>query len=122
MAPATGRGSVDTGGSLRRELMARYWGTPRPPPSGKGTGFEAGWPYLAAPTPYSVLRAADAVQALGVRRRVLDDLREAHDGDDVVGGDRLAIDLLEEMDHLLGASELRIVVLDVPRREVLDAL
>src|SRR3954447_8447667 len=122
MAPATERVSVDTVGSLSRELMSRYWATPRPPPSGKWSVFEAGWPYLASATPYLVLRAADAVQALGVRRRVLDDLREAHDGHDVVGGDRLAVDLLEEMDHLLGAAELRVVVLDVPRREVLDPL
>ena len=32
------------------------------------------------------------------------------------------VDLLEEVDHLLVAAELGVVVLDVARREVLDAL
>ena len=36
--------------------------------------------------------------------------------------DLAAVDLLEEVHELLGAAELGVVVLDVARREVLDAL
>src|SRR4051812_25847048 len=69
-----------------------------------------------------VLRATDAEAGIGERRRMDDDLREPHDGDDVLHRDLLAVDLLEEVDHLLVAAELRVVVLDVPRRQVADAL
>ncbi len=70
----------------------------------------------------SILRAADAAQTVLEVRRVLDDLREAHDGDRVLEPDVAAVDLLEEVDHLLGPPELGVVVLDVARREVLHAL
>ena len=52
----------------------------------------------------------------------LDDLREADHGDRFIGRDRLSIDLFEELDLLLEPAELRIVVLDVARRELGDAL
>src|SRR3954447_18754457 len=63
----------------------------------------------------SVLRAADAAQPVLEVRRVLHDLREAHDGHGVLERDALAVDLLEEVDELLGAAELGVVVLDVAR-------
>src|SRR3954465_6887216 len=69
-----------------------------------------------------VLRAADAQPRVGDVRRVLDDLREAHDGDDVLHRHLAPVDLLEEVDHLVVAAELGVVVLDVPRRQVLDPL
>ncbi len=66
----------------------------------------------------AVLRAADTVQAVADAGRALDDLREAHDGDGVVERHRAIVDLLEvEVDHLPGAAELRVVVLDVARGE-----
>src|SRR5256884_2762438 len=48
----------------------------------------------------------------------LEDRREADDRDDVVLRDLAAVDLLEEVHGLLEAAELRVVVLDVPRREL----
>src|SRR5207247_219079 len=66
-----------------------------------------------APAPSSVLGAAYPVQPVGHLGRVLDDLAEPHDGHDVVDRDLLAVDLLEEVDHLLVAAELGVVVLDV---------
>src|SRR3712207_2566502 len=68
----------------------------------------------------SVVRRRLAVAHPGAGR--LDDLGEAHDGDDVVLVDLAAVDLLEEVDGLLDPAELRVVVLDVPRREVPDLL
>ena len=62
-----------------------------------------------------VLGAAHAAQPVLEVRRVLDDLREADDGDGVLERDGLAVDLLEEVDELLGAAELGVVVLDVAR-------
>lgn len=50
-----------------------------------------------------------------VRAGRLDYLREADYGDGFVRGDRPAVDLFEELDLLLEAAELRIVVLDVAR-------
>src|SRR5215210_8682768 len=70
----------------------------------------------------SVLGAADPQPGVRHARRVLDDLREAHDGDDVVHRDPAAVDLLEEVDHLVVTAELGVVVLDLPGREVLHAL
>ncbi len=55
-------------------------------------------------------------------RRVLDDLGEANHGHRVLHGHVTVVDLLQEVDHLLDAPELRVVVLDVPGREILDAL
>src|SRR5215207_6349518 len=70
----------------------------------------------------SVLSAADAAQAVLQVGRVLDDLGEADDRDGVLERDLAVVDLLEEVDELLGAAELGVVVLDVARRELLDAL
>src|SRR2546423_10680671 len=70
----------------------------------------------------SVLYPADPPQPIRELGRRVDDLREAHDGDGVVERHLAAVDLLEEVDHLLGAPELRVVVLDVARRELLYAL
>src|SRR3954451_21749720 len=58
----------------------------------------------------SVLSAADtelAIRQLGGR---VHDLREPDDGDHVVHGDVTPVDLLEEVDHLLVAAELGVVV------------
>ena len=48
----------------------------------------------------------------------LDDLREADHRDQVLGRDRAAVDLLEEIDLLLDAAELGVVVLDVAPGEI----
>ena len=64
----------------------------------------------------SVLGAAETVHPVAELGRVLDDLGEAHDGHGVLHRDPAAVDLLEEMDHLVDAAELRVVMLDVPRR------
>src|SRR5215218_10189028 len=52
-----------------------------------------------------------SVAQVGARR--LDDLREADHGDHVAGVHRAAVDLFEEVDLVLEAAELRVVVLDV---------
>src|SRR5690349_15328199 len=52
----------------------------------------------------------------------LDDLREADHGDQIVLGDRAAVELLEELDRLLEAAELGVVVLDVAARELAGPL
>src|SRR4029079_9708962 len=62
------------------------------------------------------------VQALLERLGPVRDLREPDDGDVVVVLDLAAVDLLEEVDRLVEAAELRVVVLDVARREVADLL
>src|SRR5689334_9648002 len=49
----------------------------------------------------SVLRPADPQLPVGELGGGIDDLREAHDGDDVLHGDVAPVDLLEEVDHLL---------------------
>src|ERR1700731_5175512 len=72
------------------------------------------------PVAASVLGAAEALHRLGHAGRLVDDLREAHDGDGVVHRHGPAIDLFEEVDELLGAPELGVVVLDVARGEVGD--
>src|SRR4051794_6841204 len=50
------------------------------------------------------------------------DLRETDDGDGVLPRDLPAVDLLEEVDRLVETAELRVVVLDVTRRELADPL
>ena len=71
------------------------------------------WPHLI------VVRRLPVAE---VRPRRLDDLREADHRNDVGGRDRAAVDLLEELDLLLEAAELGVVVLDVAWREVGDLL
>src|SRR5919201_3765333 len=66
-------------------------------------------------------RSARAHPLLDLGRPVRD-LGEADDRDDVVHLHLAAVDLLQEVDHLVEPPELRIVVLDVARREVLDLL
>src|SRR5262245_29579634 len=61
-----------------------------------------------------------AVAELGAG--ALDDLREADHGDRVLLADRPGVDLLQEVDRLVAAAELRVVVLDVTWRELLDLL
>src|SRR5215211_5169469 len=73
-------------------------------------------------SPGSVLRRRVGAQALAQLRRAVRDLGEAHHGHDVVLLHLAAVDLLEEVDHLVEAAELGVVVLDVARRELLDAL
>src|SRR2546423_648042 len=57
-----------------------------------------------------VLRRALRGHALGDLRRPHEDLGEAHDGHGVVVPDRTAVDLLEEVDLLVQAAKLRVVV------------
>src|SRR6201992_109984 len=85
------------------------------PPTGRRPG--------PAPRRPLVASAAETVDAVAeLLRWVLDDLREANDRHRVVHGDLAAVDLLQEVDHLVDPAELRVVVLDLPRRQVLDAL
>src|SRR3954454_20353637 len=72
-----------------------------------------GWPLRRL-----VLGAADAVHAVADRVARLHDLREAHDGHDVVEVDRTVVDLLQEAHQLFDAPELRVVVLYVARGQV----
>src|ERR1017187_2334591 len=60
----------------------------------------------------SVLRAAEALHRLGHAGGLVENLREANDGDGVLRGDLPPVDLLQEVDQFLVAAELRIVVLD----------
>src|SRR3712207_6596131 len=69
-----------------------------------------------------VLGRSARIQALLDLRGALCDLGEADHGDGVVGVDRPAVDLLEEVGLLVRPAELRVVVLDVAGREVADAL
>src|ERR1700726_4682982 len=48
-----------------------------------------------------ILGAAEPLHGLGHARGVVDDLREAHDGHDVVRRDGSPVDLFEEVDELL---------------------
>src|ERR1700742_1319150 len=68
--------------------------------------------------PDLVLRAPEALHRGGHAAGVVEDLREAHDGDDVLRGDLAPVDLFEEVDELVVAAELGVVVLDVSRREI----
>jgi hypothetical protein len=79
-------------------------------------------PQPLTPAERLVLGPAHAAQAVLEVGRVLDDLREPHDGDRVLEAHLAAVDLLEEVHELLRAAELRVVVLDVARRELLDPL
>src|ERR687892_2779737 len=69
-----------------------------------------------------VLVRRGAPQALRELGRGLLDLGEADHGDGVLLGDRPAVDLFEEVERLVEAPELGVVVLDVARGELLDAL
>ena len=53
---------------------------------------------------------------------VPDDLREADHGDGVLLGDVAVVELAEEADELLDAADLRVVVLDLARRELAEPL
>src|SRR4051794_30795809 len=57
-----------------------------------------------------------------VRGHRLDDLREADHRDRVVMLDLAAVDLPQESGDLIEAAELRVVMLDVPGRELTDSL
>jgi hypothetical protein len=56
-----------------------------------------------------------------LRAGSFDDLREADHRDGVLHRDRTGIDLLQELDRVLEPAELRVVMLDVPRRKVLTS-
>src|SRR5215218_8825708 len=74
---------------------------------------------------YSAKSASVSGRRLAVaelRTRPFDDLGEADHGDRVVLADGPRIDLLEEVHGLVATAELRVVVLDVARRELLDPL
>src|SRR6185312_1683089 len=77
----------------------------------------------ACALPTAPLRTAELVLLRAGLPQRLDDLvgtlgdgGEVDDRDDVFLADRAAVDLLEEVDRLVDAAELGIVVLDVPRR------
>src|SRR3954470_8520458 len=70
----------------------------------------------------SVLRGGFGPQAVGELRRALQDRREAHDRHELVELHLAAVDLLEEVHGLVDAAELGVVVLDVARGKVRDAL
>src|SRR4029078_6322408 len=100
-------------------------------PSGGGGAAALLWAPPPAPTHArrrgagrggSPLRAAAARRGVVQVGRVLDDLREADHGDGVLQRHLAAVDLLEEVDQLVRAAELGVVVLDLARGEVLDAL
>src|SRR3954470_21808289 len=55
-------------------------------------------------------------------RCALDDLRKTDDGDEILGRDLATVDLLEKVDRVLDAAELRVVVLDVAGRELAHPL
>ena len=67
---------------------------------------------IAVPRPL-VLRRAQPVDAVAHSRAVLDDLGEPDHGHRVLQLDLAAVDLLQEMHHLIDPPELRVVVLDV---------
>src|SRR3954453_20630421 len=50
------------------------------------------------------------------------DLRETDDRDESVGLDLAVVELAEEAGHLVGASDLGVVVLDLPRRQLAERL
>jgi hypothetical protein len=62
------------------------------------------------------------VHAVAQLGRVLDDLGEPHHGHGVLHRHLATVDLLEEVDHLVHATELGVVVLNVARGQVADAL
>ena len=45
-------------------------------------------------------------------------MREPDHRDDVLGSDLATVDLLQEVNGLVEAAKLRVVVLDVPRRQL----
>src|SRR3954468_18926648 len=65
------------------------------------------------------IRRASSEPTLGRTHR---DLREADHGDDVLFGYVPVVQLGEEGCHVLGATDLRVVVLDLARRELGEAL
>ena len=98
---------------------ARQWAAYTPPPAPRERRRAR---RTARRSSRLVLGAADAAQAVLQVRRVLHDLREADDRDGVLERHLAPVDLLEEVDELVRAAELGVVVLDVARGEVLDAL
>ena len=64
-------------------------------------GRFAAFGWRTSPRARLVLRAAEALDALGHVRGLVDDLREAHDRDRVLQCDVAAVDLLEELDEFL---------------------
>src|SRR5215212_7647810 len=70
----------------------------------------------------SVLTRPGGSHALLDLGRAVRDLREANHGDRVVGLDLAAVDLLEEVHHLVEPAELGVVVLDVARGQLGYAL
>src|SRR4051812_20540121 len=62
-----------------------------------------------------VLPGAASPESLGNLRWPVRYLREADDGDGVLHLDLSAVDLLQEVHHLLEAAELGVVVLDIAR-------
>src|SRR5919106_1132569 len=70
----------------------------------------------------SVLRRRVRPHPLADLRRTFGDLGEAHDRHEVLHLDLATVDLLEEVDHLVQAAELGIVVLDVAPGELVDPL
>src|ERR1700751_3768034 len=94
----------------------------RGPPHAWTWRVQARRPQAAARVPvWRSVVGAEPVDAVPQPGRVLNDLRDAHDRYGVFERDLAAVDLLQEVDRLVDAPELRIVVLDVTRRELLNA-
>src|ERR1022692_5091735 len=100
----------------RSSLGGYLLSAPNPPPY--AGGFHHLFPIGPVPPRPLVLRAPETLHRFGHRRRLVQDLGEAHHCDGVLHRDRTSIDLLEELDQLLVAAELGVVVLDVARGEL----
>src|SRR5215217_503437 len=69
-----------------------------------------------------ILRGSVRPHALADLRTVFGDLGEAHDRDQILHLHLAAVDLLEEVHHLVESAELGVVVLDVAPRELIHPL
>src|SRR3954447_20873920 len=67
-------------------------------------------------------RLEELVLAEAGHNRAVHDLREADHRDEIVGLDLAVVELAEEVGHLVGAADLRVVVLDLPRRQLAERL
>src|SRR3954470_23026520 len=99
--------------------------------SGSSPAFQnvCAWPRgfrTSSPGPASRGGCAGSLENLALAEAGHDrpghDLREADDRDESVGLDLAVVELAEEAGHLVGASDLGVVVLDLPRRQLAERL
>src|SRR3954464_13911848 len=99
--------------------------------SGSSPAFQnvCAWPRgfrTSSPGPASRGGCAGSLEDLALAEAGHDrpghDLREADDRDESVGLDLAVVELAEEVGHLVGAADLRVVVLDLPRRQLAERL